>query len=566
MDLERERGITIKLQAARALYTAKDGKEYTLNLIDTPGHVDFTYEVSRSLAACEGALLVVDASQGVEAQTVANVYLALENDLEVLPVLNKIDLPAADPDRVGSEIEATIGLDCSDAVHCSAKTGLGIQDILEYIVASVPPPPPVENLPLKALIFDSLYDPYKGVVVFFRVVQGALKAGDKVRFLNSRSEHDVVEVGVMTPGWTPVEALRAGEVGYLFGSIKDVLDARVGDTIALQSEYKTSLSPPYAPLTPLPGYADSKPMMFAGLFPTDADDYETLRDSLQKLRLNDAALTFEPENSGALGFGFRIGFLGLLHMEIIQERLEREYDLDLIVTAPSVVYEVETEKGEKVIVDSPAKMPEGRKVTSEPYVRLEVLTPSEYNGKVMELGQERRGQLIDIKYMTEDRSSIVYELPLAEVITDFFDQLKSRTKGYSSMEYKVIGYRESDLVRLDVLINGEQAPPLSTICHASTAQRTGRGLVTALKEHIPRQLFKVQLQAAVGVKVIASTTISAMRKDVTAKCYGGDISRKKKLLKKQAAGKKRMKMMGNVEVPQKAFTAVLKIDRGSGGE
>jgi len=565
MDLEKERGITIKLQAARCEY-----KGHVLNLIDTPGHVDFTYEVSRSLAACEGALLVVDASQGIEAQTMANVYLALDNDLEIIPVLNKIDLPAAEPERVIKEIEGSIGLDCSSIVHASAKSGIGIDDILQSIVELVPAPPAPTGSAFKALIFDSYYDPYKGIIVFFRVIDGCIKSGDKVRFMNSKADHDTVEIGVLTPNQVPKEYLMAGEVGYLYGSIKDVLDARVGDTITLSSEFKKSQLPEFKNIEPLEGYAESVPMMYAGLFPVDADDYENLRDSLGKLRLNDASLTYEPESSGALGFGFRIGFLGLLHMEIIQERLEREYDLDLIVTAPSVVYEVETTKGEVVKVSSAAKMPEQqlRAKTLEPYVRIEVLTPSEYNGKVMELGQERRGILKDIKYATETRSTIVYEMPLAEVITDFFDQLKSRTKGYSSMEYKLIGYRESPLVRLDILINGDMAPPLSTICHVDQAQRTGRGLVNALKEFIPRQLFKVQVQAAIGAKIIASSSISAMRKDVTAKCYGGDVSRKKKLLKKQAAGKKRMKMMGNVEVPQSAFTAVLKIDKseGSGGD
>lgn len=448
-------------------------------------------------------MLVVDASQGIEAQTLANVYLALENDLEILPVLNKIDLPAAEPERVLEEIETTIGLDTSNIVLASAKTGQGIEDILESIVKDVPPPVEATGGPLKALIFDSMYDAYKGVIVFFRVIDGCLKKGDKVRFMNAKVDHEVVEVGVMTPNQIPVDTLRAGEVGYLFGSIKDVTDARVGDTITLTSEFKQASQDPSTEMQPLEGYAESVPMMYAGLFPTDADDYETLRDSLGKLKLNDAALNYEPENSGALGFGFRIGFLGLLHMEIIQERLEREYDLDLIVTAPSVVYEVEQTNGEVSMVDSPAKFPQAgsRLRTSEPYVRMEVLTPSEYNGKIMELGQERRGQLIDIKYATPTRSTIVYELPLAEVITDFFDQLKSRSKGYASMEYKVIGYRESDLVRLDVLINGDIAPPLSTICHADAAQRTGRGLVNALKEYIPRQLFKVALQAAIGVKV-----------------------------------------------------------------
>lgn len=572
MDIERERGITIKLQAARVRHRSRvDGEIYTLNLIDTPGHVDFSYEVSRSLAACEGALLVVDASQGIEAQTLANVYLALENDLEIIPVLNKIDLPAADPDRVAEEIETSIGLDTSNIVHASAKTGIGIEDILESIIAEVPPPPADTGGPFRALIFDSLYDPYRGIIVFFRVVDGEVKKGDKIRFLASRAEHDVTEVGVMQPNQVPVESLRAGEVGYICGSIKDVLDARVGDTIVLSSEFKSAAAKmeeddDSAPIAALPGYADSVPMVYCGLFPVDADQYESLRDALGKLRLNDAALTYEPETSGAMGFGFRCGFLGLLHSEIIQERLEREYDLDLIVTAPSVVYKVMHGKGDKeeeLIVDAPSKMPDlGRDDrTLEPFVRMEILTPSEYNGAIIELGQERRGILKDINYLTPTRSTITYELPLAEVITDFFDQLKSRTKGYASMEYSVIDYRESDLVRLDVKINYEDAPPLATIVHRDAAQSVGRKLVASLKELIPRQMFKVPIQACIGVKVIASAAISPMRKDVLAKCYGGDLSRKKKLLQKQAKGKKRMKAMGKVSVPQEAFMAVIKMDR-----
>ena len=562
MDIERERGITIKLQAARVFYTSKkDGKTYTLNLIDTPGHVDFSYEVSRSLAACEGALLVVDASQGIEAQTLANVYLALENDLEIIPVLNKIDLPAAEPERVAEEIESTIGLDCSDIVKASAKAGIGIEDILEAIVAKVPPPPKTNSIenPFRALIFDSYYDSYRGVIVFFRVVDGEVKKGDKIRFMASKAEHDVTEVGVMTPTQIQVPSLRAGEVGYICGSIKDVLDARVGDTICLAKQYKENS----VNVKPLPGYAASVPMVYCGLFPVDADQYEVLRDSLGKLRLNDAALTYEPETSGAMGFGFRCGFLGLLHMEIVQERLQREYDLDLIVTAPSVVYRVRNKVTEdEVEIDSPAKMPDITRdiETKEPYVRMEILTPSEYNGQIIELGQERRGQLIDIKFLTPTRSTIIYELPLGEVITDFFDQLKSRTKGYASMEYNIIDYRASDLVRLDVKINYELAPPLATIVHRDNAQTIGRKLVESLKNLIPRQMFKVPIQACIGVKVIASTSISPMRKDVLAKCYGGDLSRKKKLLQKQAKGKKRMKEFGKVTVPQEAFMAVLKLD------
>ena len=494
----------------------------------------------------------------------ANVYLALENDLEIIPVLNKIDLPAADPDRVAEEIETTIGLDCSDIVKASAKSGIGIDDILESIVQQVPPPPKTNSVdkPFRALIFDSYYDSYRGVIVFFRVVDGEVKKGDKIRFMASQAEHEVTEVGVMTPAQVQVPALRAGEVGYICGSIKDVLDARVGDTICLSSQFKNEPESVKA----LPGYSASVPMVYCGLFPVDADQYETLRDSLGKLRLNDAALTYEPETSGAMGFGFRCGFLGLLHMEIVQERLQREYDVALIVTAPSVVYRVLNKAtGKETEIDAPAKMPDlGRdQETKEPYVRMEILTPSEYNGAIIELGQERRGQLIDIKFLTPTRSTIIYELPLGEVITDFFDQLKSRTKGYASMEYSIIDYRVSDLVRLDVKINYELAAPLACIVHRDNAQSVGRRLVASLKDLIPRQMFKVPIQACIGVKVIASTSISPMRKDVLAKCYGGDLSRKKKLLQKQAKGKKRMKAIGKVNVPQEAFFAVLKMDKAN---
>jgi len=531
MDLERERGITIKLQAARVLYKSKeDGEMYLLNLIDTPGHVDFSYEVSRSLAACEGALLVVDASQGIEAQTLANVYLAIENDLEVIPILNKIDLPAADPDRVTEEIEDTIGLDCENIVRASAKSGIGIDDILESIVKYVPPPQPSTGGPFRALIFDSLFDSYRGVIVFFRVVDGAVKKGDKVRFLASKAEHDVTEVGIMQPNQVPVDCLRAGEVGYMCGSIKDVLYARVGDTITLSSEYKEAarqLDPnskgdeEESPITPLPGYSESVPMVFCGVFPVDADQYENLRDALGKMRLNDAAITYEPETSGAMGFGFRCGFLGLLHMDVVRERLEREYDLDLIQTAPSVVYKVTKGEGDKMtteIVDAPSKMPEILRDMEvlEPYVKMEILTPSEYNGQIIELGQERRGILKDIKYLTPTRSTIIYEVPLAEVITDFFDQLKSRTQGYASMEYQLIEYRPGNVIRLDVKINYEDAPPLATIVHVDAAQTVGRRLVASLKELIPRQMFKVPIQACIGAKVVASAAISPMRKDVLA--------------------------------------------------
>ena len=554
MELERERGITIKLQAARMQFKASDGEIYTLNLIDTPGHVDFSYEVSRSLQACEGALLVVDASQGVEAQTLANVYLALGNDLEIIPVLNKIDLPGADADRISQEIEEIIGLDTSNAIHASAKTGLGIPDILQAIVDRVPPPEDTTKEPLKALIFDSYYDPYRGVIVYFRVVSGRLSKKDKVLLMASKKTYELDEIGVMSPDQKPVDELHAGEVGYLAASIKAVADARVGDTITLASDPADE---------PLPGYTEAKPMVFCGLFPTDADQYPDLRDALDKLKLSDAALQYEPETSSAMGFGFRCGFLGLLHMEIVQERLEREYNLDLIVTAPSVIYKVNMVDGTTVMVDNPATLPDpqARESIEEPYVKMEIYSPNSFNGTLMELCQERRGTFIDMKYITTDRVTLQYELPLAEVVTDFFDQMKSRTKGYASMEYSLIGYRPNILVRLDVLINGEKADPLTTIVHRDKAYGVGKGLVEKLKELIPRQQFKIPLQASIGSRIIASESISAMRKDVLAKCYGGDISRKKKLLQKQAKGKKRMKAMGKVDVPQEAFMAVLKLNQ-----
>lgn len=521
--------------------------------------VDFSYEVSRSLAACEGALLVVDASQGIEAQTLANCYMAVENDLEIIPVLNKIDLPAADPDRVGDEIENSIGIDCTEAIHASAKAGLGIKDILEAIVARVPPPtvPEEGEGKLQALIYDSMYESYRGVIAYFRVVNGAVKKGDKIQFMNSKMAYDVTEVGVMLPAQKQVTELRPGEVGYLCASIKSVQDARVGDTI-------TQARDPAG--TPLPGYATAVPTVFCGLFPVDADQYELLRDSLGKISLNDAALKYEPETSSAMGFGFRCGFLGLLHMEILQERLEREYDLDLIVTAPSVVYEFETTNDEVIIVDNPSKMPDPatKKEIREPYVRMEIFAPSEFTGSLMELGQSRRGDLKDVKYLTQTRTSIVYEIPLAEVITDFFDELKSRTKGYASMEYTPIGYRPNNLVRLDIKINGEDAPPLASICHRDNAYGIGKSLTEKLKELIPRQQFKVPIQACIGMKPIASSVIPPIRKDVLAKCYGGDITRKKKLLQKQAKGKKRMKAMGKVNVPQEAFMAVINVKRDGG--
>ena len=560
MDLERERGITIKLNSARMNFTSKkDGETYVLNLIDTPGHVDFSYEVSRSLAACEGALLVVDASQGVEAQTLANVYLALENDLEIVPVLNKIDLPAADCDRVAQEIEDVLGLDASEAVQCSAKAGIGMEDILEDIVRLVPPPRvPVEGEPLRALIFDSYFDTYRGVVVVFRVFDGEVNVGDKIELMNTGAKYDVLELGVMKPNKIPVKTLRPGDVGYCVAGIKAVKDARVGDTITLvkhRAEKEKALA----------GYSEAIPMVYCGLFPTDTDRYNDLRDALEKLQLNDASLNYEPEVSSAMGFGFRCGFLGLLHMEVVQERLEREYDLDLITTAPSVVYHVYMANGDMLTVANPAELPDaaGRDRIEEPFVKLELFTPKEYVGSLMELATQRRGEYIDMTFLSQDRTCLRYDIPLGEVVTDFFDQLKSRSKGYASMEYKFNEYRENDLVRLDVMINGEVAEPLATITHRSKAYGIGRGLVDKLKELIPRQQFKIPIQAAIGNKVIASTQLSAMRKDVLAKCYGGDISRKKKLLKKQAAGKKRMKAFGKVEISQEAFMAVLQIDQSN---
>ena len=553
MDLERERGITIKLQAARMNYKADDGEEYVLNLIDTPGHVDFSYEVSRSLQACEGALLVVDASQGVEAQTLANVYLALENDLEIIPVLNKVDLPGADPEKIKNEIESIIGLDTSKAITCSAKTGVGIPEILQAVVDRIPSPKDNTDQATKALIFDSYYDPYRGVIVYFRIMSGGISKKDKVLLMSSKKSYELDEIGVMAPDQVKVNSLHAGEVGYLAASIKAVADARVGDTITLVDRPAEDA---------LPGYAEAKPMVFCGLFPTDADQYPDLRDALDKLQLSDAALKYEPETSSAMGFGFRCGFLGLLHMEIVQERLEREYDLDLIVTAPSVIYKVKMIDGEVKMIDNPATLPDPQKreTIEEPYVRMEIYAPNDYNGTLMGLCQDRRGDFIDMKYITTDRVTLIYEIPLAEVVTDFFDQMKSRTKGYASMEYHLIGYRQNDLVRLDVLINSERADPLTTIVHKDNAYGVGKGLVEKLKELIPKQQFKIPLQASIGSRIIASEGISALRKDVLSKCYGGDISRKKKLLKKQAKGKKRMKSMGKVDVPQEAFMAVLKLN------
>ena len=554
MDLERERGITIKLQAARMNYTAKDGQQYVLNLIDTPGHVDFSYEVSRSLAACEGALLVVDSSQGVEAQTLANVYLALENDLEIIPVLNKIDLPGAEPDRVAQEIEEVVGLDCTDIIQASAKIGLGVDDILEAIVQHVPPPQDTVDQPLRALIFDSYYDAYRGVIVYFRVMDGKIKRGDNVRLMASGKEYVIDELGVLAPTQIEVDELHAGEVGYFAAAIKAVEDARVGDTMTLVDA---------AALKPLPGYTEAKPMVFCGLFPTDSDQYPDLREALDKLKLNDAALSYEPETSSAMGFGFRCGFLGLLHMEIVQERLEREYDLELITTAPSVIYRVTTIDGEVMEIDNPSLLPDPqqREKIEEPYIKVEIITPENYVGTLMDLCQTRRGIFKDMKYFTQNRTCLIYELPLAEVVTDFFDQMKSRTKGYASMEYQMLGYRSDHLVKLDILVNKDPVDALSTIVHRDKAYYVGRALTEKLKELIPRHQFKVPIQAAIGAKVIASEHIPALRKDVLAKCYGGDISRKKKLLQKQAKGKKRMKAIGTVDVPQEAFMAVLKLGK-----
>ncbi len=552
MDLERERGITIKLQAARMNYTAADGDDYVLNLIDTPGHVDFSYEVSRSLAACEGALLVVDASQGVEAQTLANVYLALENDLEIIPVLNKVDLPGAEPDRVIQEIEEVIGLDCSNAILASAKTGIGIPEILESIVEQVPPPEDTVDKPLRALIFDSYYDSYRGVIVYFRVVDGTLRKGDRVKLMASGCEYEIDELGVLAPTEKKVDELHAGEVGYFSASIKSVEDARVGDTITLTKKSAAE---------PLPGYTEAKPMVFCGLFPTDSDQFGELREALERLKLNDAALSFEPETSSAMGFGFRCGFLGLLHMEIVQERLEREYNLDLIATAPSVIYKVTTVDGEVNFIDNPSALPDPqfREKIEEPYVQVDMITPEEFVGTLMELGQSRRGIYKDMRYLTKGRTTLVYEIPLAEVVTDFFDQLKSRSRGYASMEYQFLDYRPDKLVRLDVMINADRVDSLASIVHQDKAYYVGRALVSKLKELIPRHQFKIPIQAGIGTRIVASTQIPALRKDVLAKCYGGDISRKKKLLKKQAAGKKRMKSIGTVDVPQSAFMAVLQL-------
>ncbi len=555
MDLERERGITIKSQAVRLVYKAKDGEEYVFNLIDTPGHVDFNYEVSRSLAACEGAILVVDAAQGIEAQTLANVYLALEHDLEIMPVINKIDLPSADPERVKDEIEDVIGLDASQAPLISAKTGLNVEDVLEQIVKQIPSPKGDNDAPLKALVFDSLYDPYKGVIVFCRVKEGMLKQGMRVKMMASNAEFDVVEVGTFGAGqFRPSEAgLESGEVGYFTASIKNVKDTHVGDTVTDATNIADA---------PLPGYKKANPMVYCGLYPADGAKYGDLRDSLEKLQLNDAALIFEPETSIALGFGFRCGFLGLLHMEIIQERLEREYNLDLVTTAPNVIYKVHCTNGDIIELSNPANLPDPSniKYMEEPMVSAKVIVPTEYVGAVMELCQERRGIYNGMEYLEATRTVLNYNLPLNEIIYDFFDALKSRTRGYASFDYEMTGYQESKLVKLDILVNKEIVDALSLIVHESSAVSKGRKITEKLKKEIHKHLFEIPIQAAVGNKVIARETISAMRKDVLAKCYGGDISRKRKLLEKQKEGKKRMRQVGNVEVPQEAFMSVLKLD------
>ena len=554
MDLERERGITIKSQAVRIVYKADDGQEYIFNLIDTPGHVDFNYEVSRSLAACDGAILVVDAAQGIEAQTLANVYLALDHDLDVIPVINKIDLPSADPERVIEEIEDIIGLEAHDAPQISAKTGLNIHDVLEAIVHQLPAPSGDPKAPLQALIFDSLYDPYKGVIVFCRVKEGTLKVGDSVRMMATNAQFDVVEVGYFGAGqFIPCDELPAGMVGYMTASIKNVRDTRVGDTI-------THADVPAA--EPLPGYKKVNPMVYCGLYPADGAKYPDLRDALEKLQLNDAALQFEPETSIALGFGFRCGFLGLLHLEIIQERLEREYNLDLVTTAPGVVYRVYKTDGTMIELTNPSNLPDPSEIEymEEPIVEAEIMVTSDYIGAIMDLCQERRGQYISMEYMEETRALLKYTLPLNEIIYDFFDALKSRSRGYASFDYEMKGYMKSELVKLDILINKEEVDALSFIVFSGTAYERGRKMCEKLKEEIPRHLFEIPIQAAVGSKVIARETVKAMRKDVLAKCYGGDISRKKKLLEKQKEGKKRMRQVGNVEIPQSAFMSVLKLD------
>ena len=554
MDLERERGITIKARAVRLLYRASDGEEYILNLIDTPGHVDFNYEVSRSLAACEGAILVVDASQGIEAQTLANTYLALDHDLEIMPVINKIDLPAAQPELVVEEIENVIGIPAEDAPKISAKNGIGIEDVLEQIVSVIPPPKGDPDAPFKALIFDSVYDAYKGVIIYFRVFDGEVKTGDRIRLMSTGAEFDVVETGFLNPsGFLNSGKVSTGEVGYLTASIKSVSDTRVGDTV-------TNAARPAK--EPLAGYKQVNPMVYCGIYPADGAKYDDLKEALSKLQLNDASLAFEPETSAALGFGFRCGFLGLLHMEIIQERLEREYHLDLVTTAPSVIYKVKKTNGEVVEISNPSNLPDGSEIDymEEPMVKADIMCPTDYIGNIMELCQERRGIYQNTTYIDSTRAQLHYELPLNEIIYDFFDTLKSRTKGYASFDYELSGYQQSDLVKLDILLNGEMVDALSFIVHSSKAYARGRKIAEKLKASIPRQLFEIPIQAAIGTKIIARETVKALRKDVLAKCYGGDITRKKKLLEKQKEGKKRMRQVGSVEVPQEAFMSVLKLD------
>ena len=552
MDIERERGITIKLNAARMNYTAQDGKNYELNLIDTPGHVDFSYEVSRSLAACEGALLIVDATQGVEAQTLANVYLAIEQDLEIIPVINKIDLPSADVERVKQEIEEILGIDASMAIPVSAKTGVGIDEVLEAVVNYIPAPDDHSEKPLRALVFDSIYDQYLGTVCYFKVVDGSIAVGDKIRFMASGKEYEVVELGYQTPARVSVKKLTCGDVGYFAGSIKE-LTRFVGDTI-------TNVENPASEA--LPGYKEALPMVFSGMYPVDNEDYGDLKEALEKLKLNDSSITFEPETSSALGFGFRCGFLGMLHMEIAQERLEREYNLSLVTTAPSVVYKVHKTNGEIVEIDNPSNLPAAqyRDFIEEPYVKVQVITPNEFVGTLMDLSQSKRGIFKNMTYLDKVRVDLTYEIPLSEVITDFYDQLKSRTKGYASLDYEFSEYKRSKLVKLDIMLAGEVVDALSVICHEDSAFYVGQKLTAKLKDIIPRQLFEVPIQAAVGGRVIARTNIKAMRKNVLAKCYGGDISRKRKLLEKQKKGKKRMKSVGSVEVPQEAFMAVLSLE------
>jgi len=553
MDLERERGITIKLQAVRMQYKGADGEEYLLNLIDTPGHVDFTYEVSRSLAACEGAILVVDATQGIEAQTLANVYLALEHDLEIIPVINKIDLPSAEPERVIQELEDVIGFDCSEAILASAKEGKGIYEILEAVIKKVPQPKGDPAASLKALIFDSHFDAYKGAISYIRVVDGAVKKGMNIKMMSTGKVFEVTEVGVFTPSMKIIDELPAGTVGFLAGSIKNVKDTSVGDTITSAERSADK---------PLPGYRKITPMVYCGLYPVDTGDYESLRDALEKLQLNDASLVYEPENSVALGFGFRCGFLGLLHMEIVQERLEREYSLVLLTTAPSVVYRILLTNGETVDIDNPTKLPPVQQIEtmSEPFVQATIMVPSSFVGGVMELSQEKRGAFINMEYLSANRVMLKYDLPLSEIIYDFFDQLKSRTRGYASLDYELTGYKVSELVKLDVLVNGDIVDALSFIVHRDRAYVRGRALVEKLRAMIPRQMFEIPVQAAIGNKVIARESIKALRKSVLDKCYGGDITRKRKLLEKQKEGKKRMKLVGNVEIPQEAFMAVLSLD------